>query len=132
MKTLQEVREIFEKDRFATENGARVEDFGEGFAKCTLQITDRHRNAVGALMGGVPFMLADFAFAVAVNHEEMATVSLASSITYLGVPKGERLIAEARAVKQGRSTCYYRVCIRDERDTPVAEVAINGFRKKGG
>lgn len=131
MQTLQDVQAIFEKDRFATENGARVEDFGAGYAKCSLRITDRHRNAVGALMGGVPFMLADFAFAVAVNHEEMTTVSLASSITYLGVPKGEVLIAEANAVKEGRSTCYYRVTLQDELGTPVAEVVINGFRKKG-
>lgn len=131
MQTLQDVQAIFEKDRFATENGARVEDFGAGYAKCSLRITDRHRNAVGALMGGVPFMLADFAFAVAVNHEEMTTVSLASSITYLGVPKGEVLIAEANAVKEGRSTCYYRVNLWDELGTPVAEVVINGFRKKG-
>lgn len=131
MQTLQDVQSIFEKDRFATENGARVEDFGEGYAKCSLRITERHHNAVGGLMGGVSFMLADFAFAVAVNHKEMTTVSLASSITYLGVPKGEVLIAEANAVKEGRSTCYYRVTLQDELGTPVAEVVINGFRKKG-
>ncbi len=130
MKTLDEVKEIFAQDRFATENGAVIEAFEKGYARCSLQITERHRNAVGALMGGVPFMLADFAFAVAVNHEEMRTVSLASSITYLGVPKGERLIAEARCVKDGRSTCYYRVMLSDELERPVAEVVINGFHKK--
>lgn len=132
MKTLNEVREIFAKDRFATENGAVIEEFGDGYAKCSLLITDRHKNAVGALMGGVPFMLADFSFAVAVNHEEMATVSLASSITYLGVPKGERLVAEATRVKDGRSTCYYRVMLSDELGKPVAEVTVNGFHKAKG
>ena len=132
MKSLDEIREIFARDRFATENGATVEAVDAGYAKCSLRITDRHRNAVGGLMGGVSFMLADFAFAVAVNHGEMSTVSLAASITYLGVPRGERLIAEARAVKEGRSTCYYRVALQDELGTPVAEVTINGFRKNSG
>ena len=130
MKTLNEVRDIFSKDRFATENGAVIEAFDEGYAKCSLEIAQRHQNAVGSLMGGVPFMLADFAFAVAVNHEEMCTVSLGSNITYLGVPKGKRLIAEARCIKEGRSTCYYRVWITDELGTAVAEVVINGFHKK--
>ena len=130
MKTLDEVKELFAKDRFATDNGAVIENFGDGYAKCSLQITDRHRNAAGALMGGVPFVLADFAFAVAENHGQMATVSLASTITYLGVPRGACLIAEAKRIKGGRSTCYYRVVLTDELDTPVAEVVVNGFRKQ--
>ena len=130
MKSLSEVRAIFAQDRFATENGAIIEEFDTGYAKCTLRITDHHRNAVGGLMGGVPFMLADFAFAVAANHAQMATVSHACSITYLGVPRGECLIAVARCVKDGRSTCYYRVGITDELGNAVAEVTVNGFHKQ--
>ena len=129
MKTLDEVRALFENDRFATENGARVEDFGTGYAKCSLQITKHHQNANGSLMGGVSFLLADFAFAVAANHQQLGTVSLSSSITFLGVPRGQLLVAEARCIKEGRSTCYYRVCVSDELQTPVAEVTINGFHK---
>ena len=127
MKTLEEVRNIFLADRFATENGAVIEEFDEGYAKCTLALDARHRNAAGGVMGGVPFMLADFAFAVAVNHERMGTVSLASTISYLGAAKGDTLIAEARAVKDGRSTCYYRVMVTDNTGRAVAEVTINGF-----
>ena len=33
MKTLQEVRELFTKDRFATENGAIIEEIGDYYAK---------------------------------------------------------------------------------------------------
>ena len=129
MKGLDEIRAFFAKDRFATENGARIEAVGEGYAKCSLQITGHHQNANGSLMGGVSFLLADFAFAVAANHEQVGTVSLSSSVTFLGVPKGSILLAEARCVKQGRSVCYYRVAVTDELDTPVAEVTINGFCK---
>ena len=130
MKTLDEIRRIFAEDRFATENGAVIECVGTGYAKCTLEIAKRHQNATGSVMGGVPFMLADFAFAVAANHERMQTVSLSSSISFLGVARGKRLIAEARCVKDGRSTCYYRVEVADELGNPVAEVSVNGFHLK--
>ena len=123
MKTLEEVRNIFAEDRFANRNGAMIEEFDTGYAKCTLKLDERHCNAAG----GVPFMLADFAFAVAVNHNKMNTVTLSSSITFLGVPKGKMLIAEARCVKEGRSTCCYRVEVKDELGNGVAEVTMNGF-----
>ena len=130
MQTLDEIKNIFSADRFATENGAVIEAFGTGYARCTLALEARHCNAAGGVMGGVPFMLADFAFAVAVNHEQMNTVSMSASISFLGVPKGKTLIAEAKCVKTGRSTCCYRVEVKDELDTAVAEVTVNGFHLK--
>ena len=129
MKTIEEIREIFKNDRFATVNGAYIEEVGDGYSVCSIEINENHKNAVGAVMGGVPFMLADFAFAVAVNHETMNTVSLSSTISFLGVAKGNRLIAKAECVKFGRATCYYTVHITDEIGTKVAEVVFTGFNK---
>lgn len=129
MRTLEEVRELFAKDRFATENGAVIEENGDCYAKCSLKITDRHKNALGAVMGGASFTLADFAFAVAANWQNPGVVSLSSNITYLGVAKGEQLIAEASCVKNGRSTSYYRVDVRDNLGNMVAAVTTTGFRK---
>ena len=63
-KKLDELRAFFAQDRFATENGAYVEEAGENYAKCSMELTDRHKNARGAVMGGVHFVLADFNFAV--------------------------------------------------------------------
>ena len=130
MKTLEEIKNIFAEDRFANQNGAMIEAADTGYAKCTLLLDDRHCNAAGGVMGGVSFMLADFAFAVAANHNQMNTVTLSSSITFLGVPKGKMLIAEANCVKDGRSTCCYRVVVTDELDNGVAEVTMNGFHLK--
>jgi len=76
MKTIEEVRKIFEHDRFATENGAVIEAIGDHSATCSLVVTDSHRNAMGVVMGGTYFMLADFTFAVAANWEKMGCVSL--------------------------------------------------------
>lgn len=129
VKTIGEVREMFRDDRFATGNGAVIDEIGDHYAKCSLVLEDRHRNAMGAVMGGVSFTLADFAFAVASNWQRVGTVSMSSNIAYLGAPKGGRLIAEAICVKDGRTTCYYRVDVRDESGTLVAAVTTTGYHK---
>ena len=128
-RTLEEVRAIFEVDRFATENGAVIEEIGERSAICSLKITDSHRNAMGAVMGGTYFMLADFAFAVAANWEQMGTVSLQSDISFLGAAKGEKLIARAECIKDGRGTEFYRVEVTDELGTLAAVVNTTGYKK---
>ena len=126
-KTLEEVRRTFEGDRFATENGAVIEEIGDHSAVCSLVITDSHRNAMGAVMGGVYFVLADFAFAVAANWEKMGCVSLRSDISFLGAARGEKLIAEAVCVKDGRSTACYRVEVKDNLGNLAAAVTVTGY-----
>ncbi len=127
MKSLEEVRKIFEGDRFATENGAVIEKIGDRSATCSLKITDSHRNAMGAVMGGTYFMLADFAFAVAANHETMGCVSLHSDISFLGTAKGEKLIANAVCIKDGKSTACYRVDVTDDLGNLTVTVTTTGY-----
>jgi len=129
-KTLEEVRKIFENDRFATENGAVIEEIGNHSATCTLRITNSHRNAMGAVMGGTYFMLADFAFAVAANWESMGCVSLHSDISFLGSAKGETLIARATCIKDGRTTACYRIDVSDELGNLAATVTTTGYHLK--
>ncbi|MBR6676524.1 MAG: PaaI family thioesterase [Clostridia bacterium] len=129
-KTLEEVRRIFEGDRFATENGAIIEEIGDRSATCSLVITDSHRNAMGAVMGGAYFMLADFAFAVAANWESMGCVSLRSDISFLGACRGEKLIAKASCIKDGKTTACYRVDVTDELGNYVAAVTTTGYHVK--
>lgn len=127
MNNIDEVRKYFEGDRFATKNGMYIEEIGEKYAKCALKITDDHKNALGALMGGVPYTLADFTFAVAANWQKTGTVSLNTNIAYLSQPKGEMLFAEAHLQKDGRTTCYYNIDIYDEKGTKVANAVTTGF-----
>lgn len=126
-KTLENVRMMFAADRFATENGAVIEAIGHHSATCSLIITDSHRNAMGAVMGGVYFMLADFAFAVAANWEKMGCVSLRSDISFLGAAKGKKLIAKAICVKDGRTTACYRVDVTDDLGNLTATVTVTGY-----
>lgn len=127
-KTLEEVRNFFEGDRFATENGAVIEEIGDNSAVCSLVITDSHRNAMGAVMGGTYFMLADFAFAVAANWKKVGCVSLRSDISFLGSAKGEKLFAKAVCIKDGRSTVCYRVDVTDDLGNLTATVTATGYR----
>ncbi len=130
MKTLEEIRAFFENDRFATDNGMVIDEVAEHYAKCSLTISNRHKNAVGGVMGGVYFTLADFCYAVATNHQEPKWVSLNSTISFLGRAKGERLIATAACIKNGRSTNCYTITITDELNNLVATVSITGFATK--
>jgi len=126
-KTIEEVRKIFEGDRFATENGAVIEEIGDHSSVCSLVITASHRNAMGAVMGGTYFMLADFAFAVAANWEKMGCVSLHSDISFLGSAKGNRLIAKAVCIKNGKSTSCYRVDVTDDLGNLTATITTTGY-----
>ena len=126
-KTLEDVRKIFEGDRFATENGAVIEEIGDRSATCSLLLTDSHRNAMGAVMGGVYFMLADFAFAVAANWENMGCVSLRSDISFLGSAKGKKLTAKAVCIKDGKTTSCYLVDVTDALGNLAASVTVTGY-----
>jgi acyl-CoA thioesterase len=130
MKTIEEIREFFKGDIFATEKaGIVIEEAGDGTSKCSMKIGEGHKNAVGSVMGGAIFTLADFAFAVAANSDEIGTVSLNSNVSFLASPKGDTLIAEANPVKIGRSTCLYRIEVRDNLGALVSEVSVTGFKK---
>lgn len=130
LETLEEVRAFFAKDRFATDNGAVVEEIGDHYVKCSMMLDERHKNAVGGIMGGVHFVLADFAFAIAANRQQMGVVSLNSNITFLSPVRGNKLIAEARCIKEGRNTNYYQVDLWDDLENHIAVVTITGYRKK--
>ena len=129
MNNIDEVREFFSNDKFAVENGIAIDEIGDHYAKCSFKIEDRRKNAMGAVMGGATFTLADFTFAVASNWQKPGTVSLNSNVTYLGVAKGEKLIAEATMLKDGKTTCFYNIVICDDLGNKVSAVTINGFHK---
>lgn len=126
-------REVFAHDRYATEvTGAVIEEADERGAVCSLCLTPQHRNAMGGVMGGVLFTLADLAFAVAANsgcvaeERPIAWMSTNSTIHYLAQPHGDRLTAHARCVKQGRSQCLYTIDIVDNEGRMVAVVTTEG------
>lgn len=129
MSKLEEIRNRFKNDHFATETTGIVIDTAEpGKAVCSLTIEERHLNENNVPMGGAIFTLADFTCAIAANgYSEKPTVSQQVSITFLAPAKGKRLIAEAVCLRSGRTTALYTADIRDELGTYVAHATVNAY-----
>lgn len=128
MTRLEEAREFFALDRYATETtGIEIEAAEEGYARCSVKIDDRHLGAHGQIMGGVMYTLADFTFAVATNTKEHFTATAASTINYLSMAKDNQLIAECRSIKDGRRTVYYETRISDGLGNLVAVAVTTGI-----
>ena len=132
MKSLEQLREYFSNDRYATETtGIEILEAEDGYAKVGLEVREGHMNAGNRVMGAVYYTMADFAFAVASNPDagdEPITFTLSSQINFLTAAKGKYLTAEARAVRKGRRTSFYAAEIRDELGTLIATVSSNGYR----
>lgn len=128
MPDIDKIRERFYSDRFASEAaGCAIQLAEPGHAVCSMELRPIHLNANSAPMGGAIFTLADFAFAVASNaYSEQVTVTQQVSVNFLSAAKGSMLIAEARCIRQGRSSCFYTVELRDELGTQAAYFTVNG------
>ena len=126
--TAEQAREYFSHDRFAAVNGVCLDELTEDGCVCHVDLNDNHRNALGGVMGGILFTLADFAFAVSSNNVHEGTVAIDTSMQFLSAAKGTRLIARAECVKEGRNTCVYRVTVTDDTGRAVALFTGTGFK----
>ena len=126
--SVEEVREYFKNDKFATNAGMQVEEFSDDEVICSVELTDDHRNANGGIMGGAIFTLADLAFAVLVNNIHKPSVAAQVSINYLSGTKGKKLYARSSCIKTGRSTTVASVDIYDELGTKVALFTGTAFK----
>ena len=120
--SIDEARNFFAGDKFAGANGMTLERLTDDGCVCAMEIRDDHRNALGGVMGGVIFTLADFALAIASNNDHKPSVALEVNINYLSSTKGTRLIAEASRVKSGRTTGVYSIMVTDDTGRDVALV----------
>ena len=127
-QTLEEARELFKKDRFATGAGMQIDELGEDSCVCSMTLTENHQNAYGGVMGGVIFTLADFALAITSNNIHKLSVAQQVSVKYLNAPKGERLIAKAKAKKSGRTTTIINVDVVDDTGRDVMQFTGTAFK----
>lgn len=126
---LSKAKERFVNDLFATDvTGIEIIDVGELYAKCTLVLQPKHLNAMGAVMGGVIYTLADFAFAVAANYDTLDMVSISGDIKFLSSTNGNVLYAEARCIKKGRRNSFFDIDVTDNNGKLVAKISILGAK----
>lgn len=127
--TRDQIEAVFANDRFATQAaGCRVVEGGRGRAVCEMELGNIHRNAMGNVMGGAIFTLADFALAIASNVGEAPTVSVSNSIEFISAAKGSRLIATCTADRSGRSLGFYTVTVEDDLGRCVAKMTATCYR----
>ncbi len=128
MGKLEEARKIFAEDKYATQaSGIEIEEVSENYAKCSMKLTDIHRNAFGGVMGGAIYTLADFTFAIASNFEkEKLTASLVGQATFLAMSRGSVLYGESELVKDGRQNCFYQIRVYDDLGVDIATVSFTG------
>jgi len=125
--TLEEAKEYFANDKYATKTtGIVIDEVSDNHSVVSLMIKDGHRAAMGQVMGGAIFTLADFAFATATNTPEKFTVTTSSTINYLSQPKDEKLIATCDCIKDGKRNCYCEIKVTDGQNNLVALVITNG------
>ena len=127
--TLEEIEAVFANDRFATEAaGCRVVSVEHGRAVCSMELADVHRNAMGNVMGGAIFTLADFALAICCNIGEEPTVSVDSSISFFRSTQGAALTATAVCDKPGRHLGFYTVTVEDDLGKQIAKMTATCYR----
>lgn len=127
-KHIEEARDFFSGDLFATSNGIVIEELGDDWCLCSMEIAANHKNAVGGVMGGAIFTLGDFAFAVASNQVHKPTVAQHVSINFLSGTRGTRLFARAKCKKDGKTTCVYNIDITDDLGRDVAQFIGTGYK----
>ena len=106
----------------------QIDEMTDEYVTCSVLVEERHQNALGGVMGGAIFTLADFAFAVMVNNIHRPTVAQNISIIFLNSPKGKKMFAKAVCKKDGRTTCVVNVDVYDEEDRPIAQFTGTGFK----
>ena len=127
--TLEELNDFFTHDRFAAHIGCAIVEGWLDHGVAELVIEDHHRNALGNVMGGAIFTLADFALAVASNTGQNPSVSVASNVEYFSASRGTKLIATCNADKSGRRLGFYTTEVIDDTGRRIAQVTTTVFRE---
>ena len=122
--------DYFKNDQYAALTGIELKEAGDGFAKATLVIAEKHLNANGVTQGGVIFTLADFVTGVASNsHGEMA-VPINGHVNFLkGSRPGDVLTAEAQERFLHKRLGNYQVNVTNQLGELVATLETTVYRK---
>ena len=123
------VKHMMENDYFSQWMGVEVLEVKEGYSKIKMTIRKEMVNGFGIVHGGLPFSLADSAFAFACNNRNNLSVALDVTITFTkAVNIGDVLTAEAKEFHNGRSTGVYLITVSNQKNEQVALFKGTCFR----
>ena len=123
------VAKMMDHDEFSQWMGVEVVDIKEGYSKIRMEIRKEMVNGFGIIHGGLPFSLADSAFAFACNNRNNLSVALDVTITFMkAVNPGDILTAEAEEIHNGKSTGVYLITVTNQHSQKVALFKGTCFR----
>ena len=123
------VDKMMDHDAFSQWMDVKVLDIKEGYSKIQMAIRKEMVNGFGIVHGGLPFSLADSAFAFACNNRNNLSVALDVTITFTkAVNVGDTLTAEAKEIHNGRSTGVYLITVTNQKNEQVALFKGTCFR----
>jgi len=123
------VDHMMENDFFSQWMGVQVLDVSEGYSRVKMSIRKEMVNGFGIVHGGIPFSLADTAFAFACNNRNNLSVALDVTITFTkAVNVGDVLTAEAKEFHNGRSTGVYQIIVSNQNNEQIALFKGTCFR----
>jgi acyl-CoA thioesterase len=116
------VSHMMDNDFFSQWLGIEVLEIKEGYSRIKMTVRKEMVNGFGIVHGGIPFSLADSAFAFACNNRNVLSVALDTSINFIKpVNVGNVLTAEAKELHHGKSTGLYHINITNQNDHLVAQ-----------
>ncbi len=108
---------------FARFVGATLEEEGEGYARLSLTLEEKHMNPNGVVHGGVLTTLMDEACAHAVHasgvlKDGASHACIEMNVSFLaGARVGDQLSFEGRTLRVGRSVAFTEAEVRRNEDT---------------
>ncbi len=134
MNPLEFTREYQKKIPFVTLLKIRTETLGQGTAQLSLPIEPQFTNSLGTVHGGVIMSLLDVALCTAartLHPDSVGVVTIDLSTSFLGAGSGERLVAEARVLKDARTMSFVEAEAKNADGSLVAKaIATVRVRQK--
>ena len=118
---------------FFHHNEYHLENIGEDYVELKANLNPNSMNPYGFAHGGLIFGLGDTAMGFLANLHGGASVTLNANISYLKKGVGEYLLARAEMVQCGRSVCFLKANIYNDKNDLIAvmESAYHFVKKEG-
>jgi uncharacterized protein (TIGR00369 family) len=124
MNPLEFTREYQKKIPFVSHLKILTETLGHGEARLSLPIETHLTNSLGTVHGGVILSLLDVALCTAARtlHPDSAgVITIDLSTSFIGAGSGEKLLADARVMKDTRSVSFVEAEAKNQDGTLVAK-----------
>ncbi|OQY93330.1 MAG: phenylacetic acid degradation protein PaaD [Sphingobacteriales bacterium UTBCD1] len=129
MNPVSVVSHMLQNDPFSQWMGVEILEIKEGYSKIKMIIRREMSNGFGIVHGGIPFSLADSAFAFACNNRNNLSVALDANINFTRpVNTGDVLTAEAKEIHNGKNTGVYLITLTNQKNETVALFKGTCFR----